>query len=400
MFRNVLPKKSVLKKNKWVLVILALVILVGLYWYSKKSQENYYNSKGEGLWGGPKTLKKDLAGNVLPPVRVDKLYETDPTNLLRFANHISGIRDVFYKVQNKNSDGRGSESTDMYCSISRLNGKEGSSSSTVTDINDSGTFIDLNQQDTPAASIWTVTNGDKQVVSISGDCKVEYEYLFTNHQQEIIDQLKKVQEQLDSSEDPEYIDEIIHEQVTLYLGDTECDASTNFLNKIWTNTSYKNANDNPVNGENLRQEIIKKFPGIELDETMRNNIQTDISKRTTVSQDIIRCEHTDAVAQSMDKDRSDTDNLGICKLAGFYAADTNDEQLYFPLIQYSFLGTTNKDRDSSGDGYTRYTVNFDPTKKLGTDGKTMVDEDDVDGVTKTVYTSEKILDWLSYLRGN
>ena len=94
MFRNVLPKKSVIKKNKWVLVILALVILIGLYWYSKKSQENYYNSKGEGAWGGPKTLKKDSNG-ILPPVRVDNLSETEQENLFRFANQISGIRDAF-----------------------------------------------------------------------------------------------------------------------------------------------------------------------------------------------------------------------------------------------------------------------------------------------------------------
>jgi hypothetical protein len=78
MFRNVLPKKSVLKKNKWVLVILALVILVGLYWYSKKSQENYYNSMAAGPpWEGTKTLKPGTEGLR----RLDTLTVVDPTNL-------------------------------------------------------------------------------------------------------------------------------------------------------------------------------------------------------------------------------------------------------------------------------------------------------------------------------
>ena len=410
MFRNVLPKKSVLKKNKWVLVILALVILVGLYWYSKKSQENYYNSKGNNAppsWGGPTTLKKDLAGNVLPPERLDEKDEQEKTDLLRFANHISGIRDVFYKVQNKNSEGRGPESTDMYCTIER---KKGTSTigEGVINLNDYGTFIDLNQKDTLASSIWTGTNGVNQEVIMSGDCQEEYKNLFTNHQTEINTELQIVDAQINQAgiaddEEPVYIDEIIHEQVTLYLGNTGCNASTNFLNKIWTNTSYTNANNDPVKGENLRQEIIKKFPGIELDETTRNRIDVENVGPSPVSKDIIRCEHTSGDAEG--GDLSATTNLEICKLAGFYAVPT-DKKLSFPLIQYSFLGKTNKDRDNSEVGYTRYTSNFDPTKKLVPDddnnddnGKKMVD-DKVDGVTKPVYTSQKIIDWLSDLRGN
>ena len=396
MFRNVLPKKSVLKKNKWVLVILALVILVGLYWYSKKSQENYYNSKGEGAWKGSKALKKGIDGEDLAPVRVDTLSEEDQINLLRFANHISGIRDVFYKVQNKNSEGGGPTSTAMFCTIKRLG-------SEVKDLNEYGTFIDINQKYTPPASIWTGTNGANQDIGEVGDCQDEYSELFTNHQSEIkkelllvqaqLDQAKLEQAQLDVGAEPEYIDEMIHEQVTLYLGHTGCEHSNDFLTKIWTDADYKNKGVDAT-GENLRQTIIVEFPGIELDITPRDNIQPDISKRTSVSQDIIRCEHTDAV----NKDRSATDNLEICKLAGFYT-DPKDDKLSFPLIQYSFLGKTNKDRDSSDKGYTRYTANFDPTKKLGTNGE-MDDEDVVGGVTKTVYTSQKILDWLSNLRGN
>jgi len=409
MFRNVLPKKSVLKKNKWVLVILALVILVGLYWYSKKSQENYYNSRAEGPWEGKKTLKKDLAGNVLPPVRVDKLSEDEQTNLLRFATHISGIRDVFYKVQNKNSDGEGSESTDMYCSIERKKGRVGPSS-IVTDINEYGTFIDLNQQDTPATSIWTGINGANQDTNTSGDCQTEYSALFTNHQTEINTELGTVQAQINqaqtdpSSEDPVYIDEIIHEQVTLYLGDTECNASNNFVTKIWTNEDYKNGEEN-VKGENLRQTIQNEFPGIEFDEARVRERPALVKPPSPyappdgmMAEDIIRCEHIVAG----EEDRSATDNLEICQLAGFYT-EPKDDKLGFPLIQYSFLGRTNKDRGSTDEGYTRYTVNFDPTKKLVTDGvngKKMVDEVDEDGVKKTVYTSQKIIDWLSDLRGN
>jgi len=389
MFRNVLPKKSVLKKNKWVLVILALVILVGLYWYSKKSQENYYNSKASGAWGGNKKIKQGPEGLK----RLDTLSEEEQTNLLRFANHISGIRDTFYKVENKNSEGDGPTSTDMFCTIKRLDGITAGGVE-VTDINDTGTFIDINQKETSPTSIWTGINGANQNIGEAGDCQDEYSELFTNHQKEINKELLAVQSLLDDGAEPKYIDEIIHEQVTLYLGHTGCQHSNDFLNKIWTNTSYTNANNKEVEGENLRKQIIEKFPGIELDETTLNKIDGSSSD----TKDIIRCEHTPG--PDVGEDLSATTNLDICKLAGFYA-DPKDERLSFPLIQYSFLGKTNKDRDSAGvyiEDYTRYTVNFDPTKKLGTGGE-MVDEDVVDGVKKTVYTSQKILDWLSYLRG-
>ena len=400
MFINVLPKKSVLKKNKWVLVILALVILIGLYWYSKKSQENYYNSMAEGAWGGNKKIKQSPEGLK----RLDTLSEEEQTNLLRFANHISGIRDTFYKVEKENRVGGAKETNGKYCFIERKKGTT-SMGEGVTNLNDYGTFIDINQKDTPAASIWTLVNNGGELgperpatdgdppTALSG-CSDLYSELFTEHQREIKKELLAVQSLLDDGAEPEYIDEIIHEQVTLYLGHTGCQHSNDFLNKIWTDTAYTNANNKEVEGENLRKQIIEKFPGIELDETTLNKIDGSSSD----TKDIIRCEHTPG--PDVGEDLSATTNLDICKLAGFYA-DPKDEQLYFPLIQYSFLGKTNKDRDSAGvytEDYTRYTVNFDPTKKLGTGGE-MVDEDVVDGVKKTVYTSQKILDWLSNLRG-
>lgn len=401
MFRNNLPKKSVLKKNKWVLFILALVILIGLYWYSKKSQENYYNSRGEGPWGGSKNLKRGIDGKDLPPVRVDTLSEEEQTNLLRFANQISGIRDAFYKIEKENSVEGGPSINGKYCFIERKKGTT-SIGEGVQNLNDYGSFIDSTQIVLEPSSIWTLVNnggdlGPERPATEPG-CSDLYSTSFDTYQQEIINQLTIVEnETLAGDPEPEYINEMIHEQVTLYLGHTECEASTNFLNKIWNDTSYTNANNEEVNGENLRQEIIKKFPGIELDITPRDNIQTDISKQSAFSQDIIRCEKTPTPGVAEGEDLSATANLGICKLAGFYA-DTPDKSLSFPLIQYSFLGRTNK--DDTEDGYTRYTVNFDPTKKLDTTSKKMVDEDAEGGVPKTVYTSKKIIDWLSDLRGN
>jgi len=386
MFINVLPKKSVLKKNKWVLVILALVILIGLYWYSKKSQENYYNSKGEGAWGGSKTLKKGSDGNFLPPVRV----ETEQATLFRFSTQISGIRDAFYKVEKKNSEGGGPTSTDMFCTINRLDGT--GVEAEVTDLNDYGTFIDIKQKDTTASIIWTGINGAKQDIQTKGDCQDEYSPEFTTHQQEINKELLKVDLQIkgNGGAEPEYINEIVHEEVTLYLGNTNCPHSNDFLTKIWTDTDYTNEGVD-AKGENLRQQIIDKLPGIELDETQSRPALVKTGVYAAVNgmpQDIIRCEHTDDDGD----DLSDTLNKEICKLAGFYG---DDKTLSFPLIQYSFLGKTNK--DGTTDGYTRYTANFDPTKKV--QGKEMVDEESDGDGPKTVFTSAKIIAWLSNLRG-
>ena len=403
MFRNVLPKKSVLKKNKWVLVILALVILVGLYWYSKKSQENYYNSKAEGPWGGDKTLKPGDQGLR----RLDTLTGVDKTNLLRFATHISGIRDTFYKIEKENG-GVGAQETNVnYCFIER---KKGTSSMGmgVINLNDYGSFIDSAQILRDPSSVWRLVDNGGTLGPKRPDeepkCSDLYSKLFTNHQQGIMNELaavdaENIQAGIDEEDEPEYINEIIHEQVNLYLGDTECNASNNFLTKIWTDTNYINANNDPVKGEDLRQTILDEFPGIELDDKSRPALVKTGEYAMfgeMMPQDVIRCEHI----VDGEEDRSATDNLEICKLAGFYAVPT-DKKLSFPLIQYSFLGKTNK--DSSDEGYTRYTVNFDPTKKLVPDddnGKKMVDEDVVDGVTKPVYTSQKIIDWLSDLRGN
>ena len=39
--RKLLPKKSVLNKNKWLILAIVVVVCVGLYWYSRKNKENF-----------------------------------------------------------------------------------------------------------------------------------------------------------------------------------------------------------------------------------------------------------------------------------------------------------------------------------------------------------------------
>ena len=38
--RKLLPKKSVLNNNKWLLFAI-VVVCIGLYWYSRKNKENF-----------------------------------------------------------------------------------------------------------------------------------------------------------------------------------------------------------------------------------------------------------------------------------------------------------------------------------------------------------------------
>ena len=44
MLKNIFPKKSVLNKNKWLLLAIVVLVCVGLYWYSRKNRENFKKS--------------------------------------------------------------------------------------------------------------------------------------------------------------------------------------------------------------------------------------------------------------------------------------------------------------------------------------------------------------------
>jgi len=147
----------------------------------------------------------------------------------------------------------------------------------------------------------------------------------------------------------EYINEIIHEEVIIYLGNPKCIPSQDFYNNRWSE-----------NGENLKQVISDTFPGIkyQTETYLGNDGQTEITK------DIVRCEKNPVTGDD-NEDFSETRSLMKCKIAGFYR-DPPDDTLVFPLIQYSFLGKTNK--PGNGD-YKLYKDNFDPTIKLDQDGK-------------------------------
>ena len=263
-------------------------------------------------------------------------------------------------VTKYNSD-REEGDTDTHVIISGLNFKE------------DYTAADMTQKDIDPTTIWEIVKPTDIERQAGPSCDDLFKESFVQNQTAINNELKSI---FIEGNDTEYITNIINEQVRVYVGNTDGESSEEFINKLWSDTVGAN-----TNGENLRELISDKYPGIEL-------ITAEYTfDDKSITEGIVICEKN----KGNGEDLSDTPNKEKCKFAGFYS-DNVDTSLRFPLIQYSFLGKTNKN-----DGvYKLYTFNFDPTKKY----REQIEDESKDstGNIATVYTSEKILDWLAYLR--
>lgn len=379
IFQNVLPKKSVLKSKKWVLLIMMLVVLFGLYWYSKKSHENYYNTEYVNTGDTPKRLTQPWTIGAGLETSRDK-WGAD-TKLFRFFPHIIGIRDAYYKVEKLNGDQtidkNKPEKNALYCYVTKFKSdrEDGDYDTHIIfrGFNEDDTAADMIQKDIDPATIWKIKKPTDIVRPAGPSCDDLFQESFVQNQKLINNELQKI---FTEGKDQEYITNIINEQVRVYVGNNDCESSEEFINKIWSDTVGTN-----TIGDNLRELISDKYPGIELI-TAKYTFDN-----ISITEDIVVCEKN----KGKGEDLSDTPNKEKCKLAGFYS-DNVDTSLRFPLIQYSFLAKTNKN-----DGvYKLYTFNFDPTKKYRQNRED--ESKDISGNIATVYTSEKILDWLKYLR--
>ncbi len=348
-----LKKSVVLNKNKWILLAI-VVVCVGLYWYSKKNKEDYYNS---GLrlhdWGGS-----------IPPDGTVKITELSEHTKV-FLENIFRLRDLVGSVAKDNE-----QLDDINkCKLTR----NGESLDTLEEYKK--TIIEfkpggVSESGAPGngKDVWGFKINESRATQIP--CNKLYNLETTEYAIQL--QIKDLKEQ----DDLEYINEIIYEEVIIYLGNSECVPSNDFLNKIWSN-----------NGENLKKVISETFPGIKYQtETYLGN-----DNKTYITKDIIYCEKKPVTSKD-NEDLSKTNSLRKCMFAGFYM-NPPDDTLVFPLIQYSFLGRTNKSQE-----YKTYKDNFDSTIKLDKDGKYNKTSGLKEGLTTHKYTSEKILKWIACIR--
>ena len=379
IFKGIIPNKSILNKNKWLLLAI-VVVCVGLYWYSRKNKENYYNTEYVNNGDTPERLEQPWTkGSGLETSRNNWGYNT---KIFRFFPYIIGIRDAFYKVAKENGDQtidkNKPDKNGLFCYVTKYKESGPGVPDTPTIISGLNskvdyTEVDMSQKDIDPTIIWKIVKPTDTERPAGTSCNDLFKGRFVQNQTEINNELKRIYTE---GNDQEYITNIINEQVRVYVGSTDCESSEEFIDKIWSDTVGTN-----TNGDNLRELISDKYPGIELI-TAKYTFDN-----ISITEDIVICEKN----KGKGEDLSGTPNKEKCKLAGFYS-DNVDTSLRFPLIQYSFLGKTNKN-----DGvYKLYTFNFDPTKKYGR--HTEDESKDISGNIATVYTSEKILDWLDYLR--
>jgi len=373
IFKGIIPNKSILNKNKWLLLVIVVLVYLGFYWYFKKSQENYYNS---GLkladWGGDYPSAGD--------VKIEDL-SNDNKKLLKLNCQIRDLVGIISKANEKLAD-------NMKCKLTR----KGESVDTLEEYKKG--IIEYNPGSGRRAVWGFKTNESRPKEDDNGkdipscDDVWNSTVLFELNQiEEFIHlQLKSMGIVTQDASSIEYINEIIHEEVILYLGafslgkNSNCVPSQDFYNNIWN-----------YNMENLKQVISDTFPGIKY----QTETYLDNGGYRVIQKDVVRCEKNPVTGDD-NEDLSATPSIEKCKIAGFYR-DPPDDTLVFPLIQYSFLGKTNK----SGNGdYKLYKDNFDPTIKLDQDGNYNKINGLKEDQTTYKYTSEKIIMWIRNIRHN
>jgi len=370
MLKNIFPKKSVLNKNKWLLLAIVVLVCVGLYWYSRKNRENFKRS----TIGGYNTIvdnfeiNRELYNNIATDEKGEKIIieNNDDVRFEKLNNELIEVESAkrIYIDGIKQSctlNEKWTKGPDQTMAEPNVNVVKSMINNRWFEHFFMGMFVD------DVSETWSLTKGEDMFVSGDEKC-IELNTKFTTLLSEIIDQDKGTNETFKEKltrlqtantdkkvlSDTDFVTNTMNQTLTVFVA-KNCDASSDFLTEIW-----------PGLVEFVKVGLKDQYP------LMSFNVE--------------ECEEfkTDSNGNPEDGRIKDT----ICNLSGIF--DNTKSSSVYPLIQYNYLiNTQNSDKD-----YVLRRYTFDPTKKWDNTNKEMVNEEvDADGNPKTIYTLEKFKDW-------
>ena len=374
MLKNIFPKKSVLNKNKWLLLAIVVLVCVGLYWYSRKNRENFKRSDiGYDKIVDNFEINRELYNNIATDEKGEKIIiENNDDDRFEKLDYelieVEAAKRIYIDGINAS------------CTLNEMWKKGPDQTMAETDVNVvksminnrwfehffMGMFVD----DEP--NTWSLTKGEDMFVVSEDKTCIDLNTKFNTLLSEIKDPDKGTIEtfkekltrlQNDNKDtkvlsDTDFVTNTMNQTITLFVA-KNCDASSDFLTEIW-----------PGLVEYVKVSLKVEYP------LMSFNVE--------------ECEEFKEDSNGNPEDGRIMDP--ICKLSGIF--DNTKSSSVYPLIQYNYLiNTQNSDKD-----YVLRRYTFDPTKKWDNTKQEMVNEElDADNNPKTIYTLEKFKDWLSQL---
>jgi len=350
MLKNIFPKKSVLNKNKWLLLAIVVLVCVGLYWYSRKNRENF-----EKYEDGYVNLNNTNNVELNRTLYTDKNVEVKNFSYLKNEHagdlniYTRTIKDVYVKGLNEG------------CTLN-----ERWRTANPSGMNGDVTKDAINTQDFYKFFLDKKSNENMFVTTLDkpkcNDYNIDFnEIIDGTYEDGMFPSYKKALQELertnlydDAFSTTDFVTNTMNETITVFVADG-CTASEGFLTNIWT--------------QDLTDYLLENYPFISL-----NVEKCEVLKKGTDGR----------IQDSM------------CKFSGLFSTTTKESKLAYPLIQYSVLLQTK----NLGEGkYSLHQENFDPTKiydKINDEPKLM--DEDLDPTNnnnpKTRYSAKKIKDWV------
>ena len=356
--KKLFPKKSVLNKNKWLLLAIVVVVCVGLYWYSRKNKENFqkYDDGYKNLTTTNNVeLNRDLYTENTRNVNVKDLLNPNAVNLY---DYIRRARDTYV------------EGLTEGCTLNQnwLDGAEAGTEHNNKGMINKQVFHDFffgEKSEDEAIEAWVL--GDEDMFNTNQDnsntkskCQ-EYNTRFKEIIQpgtgdlvsykEALKELNENNTVKDVFSETDFATNTMNETITVFVAGG-CTASNEFLTKIWT--------------KDLTDYLLETYPSISL------NVE--------------KCEELNEGTDGRIKDN-------MCNLSGLFSTPTKTSPLGYPLIQHSVLLET---KNSEPGKNVLIQQNFDPSQRYDLTDTDVVTYEELDPSTeksKTIYSAKKIKDW-------
>ena len=347
--KKLLPKKSVLNKNKWLILAIVLCVCVGLYWYSKKNKENFEKYAAGYTYlttDNNVELNRALYNNVqVMEISELKNPNADADDLITYLRDIRKIYVNGLKAGcTLNPRYKDDYDGEVFVDVTK-------GAINTSDFND---FFLGEKSDSPGA--WLL--GDEDMFQGELNCD-GYNKEFKDKVGDSGEKYNEAKRELERKNnesavfsETDYFTNAMNETVTVFVAEG-CVASDKFLTEIWT--------------QQLKEDLLEKHP--------------------TVSLNVEKCE----VLKEGTDGRKKEDPM--CKLSGLFSTDDKESTLAYPLIQYSNLYQTKNLEEGK---YALIKNNFDPTKKYDSteNARTFEELDPNTGNSKIKYSATKIKAWL------